>query len=95
MPTNLPEGWEYDKVFGEALKLKTPGQQDASLAQPSPTSGQAQLAMTVAAAPPAQIGVVPGLGLPQGATPAPMHLLAGVVLVLAGLTVLGVWRRRA
>ncbi len=51
--------------------------------------------MAVAAKPPAQIGTVTGLGLPQGATPAPMHFLAGVALVLLGLTVLGVWRRRA
>ena len=91
MPTNLPEGWDFDKVFGEALKLKTPDQQDASLAPPSPAMMQAQAMV----APPAQIGAMPALGLPQGATPAPMHILAGVALMLLGLTVLGVWRRRA
>ena len=96
MPTNLPAGWEYDKVFGEALKLKALDQQDAGMAQPSPTSGQTQLASVAAIAPPARIGAATGLGLPQGATPAPMHLLAGVALVLLGLTVLlGVRRRRA
>ena len=97
MPTNLPEGWEFDKVFGEALKLKAPDQQDVSSPQTNASSMSAEMEpmAMVAAKPPAQIGVVTGLGLPQGATPAPMHLLAGVALVLLGLTVLGVWRRRA
>ncbi len=78
LPLNLPAGWDYDKVFGE--QPATP-QEDAARGGFDLASAQA----------PVTIGGHRGLGLPQGATPAQLNLLLGVMLLLAGLWL---WRRR-
>ncbi|MDP6951807.1 MAG: marine proteobacterial sortase target protein, partial [Alphaproteobacteria bacterium] len=78
LPLNLPAGWDYDKVFGE--RSLTP-QEDAA-------RGGFDLASAEA---PAAIGSHRGIGLPQGATPAELNLLIGLMLILAGLWL---WRRR-
>jgi Ca-activated chloride channel family protein len=80
LPLNLPDGWDYEKVFGE----------------PSPAARKARLeaASLDADTTFAAIGGAAGLALPQGATPAALNLLAGLALLAAGLVVLR-RRRRA
>ena len=78
LPLNLPAGWDYDKVFGDAPE--------------APREEAARGGIALAAADtPVTIGSSRGLGLPQGATPAELNLLLGVMLLLAGLWL---WRRR-
>ncbi len=78
LPLNLPAGWDYDKVFGEAP------------AAPREEAARGGIELASAEAP-ATIGGHRGLGLPQGATPASLNLLLGLLLLLAGLWL---WRRR-
>ncbi len=83
-PHNLPEGWEYDKVFGgvpdNATRLdRKAGLMNAPAAiNPSPVS----------------IGAARGLALPKGATAAPLHLVLGAALLVLGLIALVLVRRR-
>jgi Ca-activated chloride channel family protein len=74
VPTNLPHGWDYEKVFGDASTLPQPGQQMRKI--------------NFAGSP------LDGLALPKTATPAMMHLLVGLSLTLAALTIHLLYRRR-
>ena len=58
MPTNLPHGWDYEKVFG--------GEQDGGTAQPRPAPSQLmrEVNFNGSATP------LDSLGLPRTATPA-------------------------
>jgi Ca-activated chloride channel family protein len=87
MPTNLPDGWEYDKVFGPAGERAKPLQRDA--AGPLPA--------TPVAAKFAQVQISPraGLGMPQGATSAPLQLRLAAAFLLLGLFALWLRRRLA
>ncbi len=86
VPLHLPKGWQYDKVFGDELKRSLPMQRDARMttpATPSPIMTQVR------------IGTTGGLGMPQGATASPLHLALGAGLIVLGLLVLALFRRRA
>jgi Ca-activated chloride channel family protein len=68
VPTNLPQGWDYEKVFGgDATTLPQPGQLMRKI----------------------NFGGTPldGLSLPKTATPAMLHLLIGLLLTVAALTI--------
>lgn len=74
MPTNLPEGWSYEKVFGDGSALPQPGQ----LMRKINFTGSP----------------LDSLSLPKTATPAAVHLLIGLSLTVAALTIHLMYRRR-
>lgn len=82
IPLNLPAGWDFDKVFG---------------ARPKPEFRQAGLLLPAAARAdtPAASKPVPveDVVLPQTATDAELRIIAGLLLLLAGLTVFACGRR--
>lgn len=79
VPTNLPHGWNYEKVFGPERN------NDTILPEP----GQLMRKITFTGTP------LDGLSLPKTATPAMVHLLTGLALTVAVLTIhLLYWRRR-
>jgi len=84
LPHNLPHGWDFDKVFGEAKRPlpATPREQDASLPQPTLASAEGTP------------GVGVGVALPQGATPATMQVLIGLLLLLLATLMFGLRRIR-
>ena len=84
VPHNLPEGWEYDKVFGGVPDNATRLDRKAGLMN-------APAAITPA---PVIIGAARGLALPKGATAAPLHLVLGAALLVLGLITLVLVRRR-
>ncbi len=84
VPHNLPEGWEYDKVFGGVPEDATRLDRKAGLMN-------APAAITPA---PVIIGAARGLALPKGATAAPLHLVLGAGLLVLGLITLVLVRRR-
>ncbi|MEQ8380378.1 marine proteobacterial sortase target protein [Parvibaculum sp.] len=81
MPVNLPDGWDYEKVFGE------PAMQRAKQASFG-TSG-AMLAM--AAAPAAEADASTGLALPQTATDAPALIHGGMLALLLAAMLSALW----
>lgn len=83
IPLNLPAGWDFDKVFG---------------ARPKPEFRQASLLLPAAARADAPAAAekpqpVEDVVLPQTATDAELRIVAGLLLLLAGLTVFGLSRR--
>ncbi len=75
IPLNLPQGWNYDKVFGEqGIAPKPSRERDAMLQQFK------HLAVAQAPAVAAATQVI----LPQTATPAQMFMLIGLLLAAAG-----------
>ena len=87
IPLNLPRGWDYDKVFGPAMKRER-----RAMARPT---------LFAAAAPAAQAPVKLAavrrnapVNLPQTATPAELYLLAGTAALGGGLALLVLARRR-
>ena len=88
VPLNLPEGWVFDKVFGEQ---PVPPQRDAAKRAALP-----MLAMAVSAAPEAEASAqdmaTAGIALPQGATDAPRLIQTGLLSLLLGLSLLMSWR---
>lgn len=86
MPVNLPEGWDYDKVFGEQA---VPPAQRAALQKSS-----AAYASYLAAPAPADAAAA-GLALPQTATGAPALIHSGILALLVGLALLALrWLQR-
>ncbi len=84
VPHNLPEGWEYDKVFGGVPDNATRLDRKASLMNAPAAIKQAA----------ASIGSARGLSLPKGATAAPLNLVLGAALLVLGLITLVLVRRR-
>ena len=95
VPTMLPDGWEFEKVYGDSLgqgrmyKAQANAPQYAALhaappPAPSPAAGEADLAPAA------------GMPLPQGALLVPLRLTAGLALIaLAALLAAGAaWRGR-
>jgi len=78
VPTNLPHGWVYEKVFGPE------GDGGTTLPQP----GQLMRKINFAGTP------LDGLALPETATPAMVHLMIGLSLTVAALTIHLLYRRR-
>ncbi|MEM8987440.1 MAG: marine proteobacterial sortase target protein [Pseudomonadota bacterium] len=84
VPVNLPDGWDFEKVFGEAAPAQMRRQRDAA----APDASFTALAMKAAPlAPPAQAA---GLPLPQGALGWTEGLIAGLALWLAAVLLLSV-----
>jgi len=79
VPTNLPHGWSYEKVFG--------AEDDGGTTLPQPGQLMRKINFTGTR--------LDGLSLPKTATPAMVHLLIGLSLAVAALTidVLYRWRR--
>ena len=88
VPLNLPEGWDFDKVFGEQADTRR-ADIDAM-----PKATLASLA-TNAAPTPAPKSEEPGLALPQGATDARLFILAGMILMLMAAALFALGRERA
>lgn len=85
LPVNLPEGWNYEKVFGP--------QQATAARHASRMPAGAQLAM--AAAPPPAAEATAGIALPQTATGAPSLIQSGTfLLMLAALLAAFRWLQR-
>jgi Ca-activated chloride channel family protein len=83
--TNLPQGWEYDKVFGGDSAGS-----GGSNAMPLPEPGKLMREINFTGTP------LDGLSLPKTATPGPLHLLIGALLLALAATSLGLgrWRGR-
>jgi Ca-activated chloride channel family protein len=83
VPLNLPAGWDFDKVFGETARVLE-RRADSSIPD------TLLMKLDVKAAPPGAVRPQDaGLVLPQGSTPAPLMLIAGVMLLmLAGAVLL-------
>ena len=73
MPVNLPEGWDYEKVFGPGAATHA---RHTGLA-----AGDAQMIAMAAAPPPAAEGSA-GIALPQTATDAPALIRTGILAIL-------------
>ena len=84
VPHNLPEGWEYDKVFGGVPENATRLDRKAGSMNAPATIQQAAVS----------IGAARGLALPKGATAAPLHLVLGAALLVLGLIALVLVRKR-
>jgi Ca-activated chloride channel family protein len=84
VPHNLPNGWEYDKVFGGVPDNATRGDRKAGLMN----------APAAVKSAPVVIAAARGLALPKGATAAPLHLVLGAALLVLGLIALVLVRRR-
>jgi Ca-activated chloride channel family protein len=80
MPTNLPQGWDYERVFGASGEGG-----GTTLPQPDQLMRRINFTGTP----------LDGLSLPKTATPAMLHLLFGLSLMVAALTIhlLYRWRR--
>ena len=78
VPTNLPHGWSYEKVFGAGDGGGTTLQQPDQLMRRINFTGTP----------------LDGLSLPKTATPAMVHLLIGLPLTVAALTIHLLYRRR-
>lgn len=99
LPLNLPDGWDFEKVFGEKPQQAIPeGQRKAALEQ---SEEQAMLvADRMAAAPTARAAsLIADAGsqvdLPQTATLADRHILIGLMLLafaLMAATTFSLWR---
>ncbi len=95
VPLMLPEGWDFEAVYGEA------GADRAAALQRLSASMQTRMAFAAAApapppAPQAGAGAGQGLALPGTASPARIALIAGLALLAMGLLALwwAVWSRR-
>ncbi|MDH3240340.1 MAG: marine proteobacterial sortase target protein [Alphaproteobacteria bacterium] len=103
LPHNLPNGWEYDKVFGKQLTTDPAliGPRKAMLDRARARFKKAEVA-ALAAPPAAAKAAKPGqpsasaqpLQLPQTASPAALSLMAGLAALLAGLGLLLMGRIR-
>jgi len=88
MPVNLPDGWEFDKVFGDsnAQPASAPAGNRASLAR----SLAKKVAALTMAAPSQEVAAEIASGhrekrrvvLPQTATPADRNIVLGVLFLL-------------
>ena len=84
MPVNLPEGWEFDKVFGESMPA--PVMQKAMRAAPTAMLASVQAPLADASQP-------QGLALPQTASDAPGLIRNGLFTLLAAFLLMLLWRR--
>lgn len=86
VPLELPEGWNFGKVFGGPAQLL----QKASLQQKDPVRAQ-QLAQLISSTPKssASSGAKPkGIMLPAGATPADLKIVMGLLILLMAFSAL-------
>ena len=90
VPLALPEGWDFDKVFGPDVAPTQPVDMRDANAGSSIQLASLAVADTQAALPSNQ--PKRGLTLPQGATPAELQMIVGGMLMLLSLALLA-WRR--
>ena len=76
VPLNLPDGWDFDKVFGERARVL---ERRADVAIPDSLLTKVDVNGAPSGAVRPQDA---GLVLPQGSTPAPLMLIVGVMLLL-------------
>jgi Ca-activated chloride channel family protein len=101
VPRNLPDGWVFEKVFGDVLKTRAASRVPALApdmgATPLPVAQEARLRQATdsvvhrsaaprAAAPAAAQGQP--VRLPAGSTAAPLHLLLGILMLLIAVILL-------
>ncbi len=85
VPHNLPQGWDFDKVFGSLILL--PGTPKPVDTQRADLDSNIQLAALSVAAAPSQVpSTAPGLNLPQGASDADRLILSGLLTLLLSLS---------
>lgn len=94
VPLNLPDGWNFEKVFGPDTTVI----QTRASVTPDAAPGASQAAspwqvLKVAAAPPAPAAAKAGVPLPAGSTPAPLLFLIGAALIGFGILLLVLIRR--
>ncbi|OCJ04974.1 marine proteobacterial sortase target protein [Rhizobium sp. AC44/96] len=103
VPLNLPEGWDFEKVYGEPAPAPILPSSTPDHAMAAPQQEFAQLAEArMAAAPTAKAaGLIAqrsaSVKLPQTATRADEQIMRGLTMLLLALTAasgLAVWRRR-
>lgn len=88
VPLNLPEGWDFDKVFGDSVPSRR-----ADLSSPQTQTVLAALQSRAAAptldTPPSEQGIV----LPQGSTDKWLLLIIGMLCMIGGLVMAALqWR---
>ncbi|MCB1509075.1 MAG: marine proteobacterial sortase target protein [Hyphomicrobiaceae bacterium] len=102
VPVNLPEGWDFEAVFGEQEAAPAPA--PTIRAGNAPAASQRFAMVTTAAAPAADAAAAtgtvatPGIVLPSTATPADRLMLMGILtMLLSGMLglLIVVWRRAA
>lgn len=86
VPLNLPNGWDFDKVFGEQQPTAKPtGQRDAQLIQTNTVVAEAAARYLAAAPSPAVASAMAkqtaGINLPQTATLADRDIWMGLMLL--------------
>ena len=89
VPLNLPDGWDFDKVFGNDSDPIPTDMRDAN-------AGLIQLASLAVAETPGDLPSAKpaaGIQLPQGATLAELQMILGGLMILSALGLL-IWRRR-
>lgn len=74
MPVNLPDGWDYEKVFG-------PDRAATAARHASRTPAGAQM-LAMASAPPPAAEAAAGIALPQTSTDAPSLIQTGILALL-------------
>ena len=86
MPVNLPDGWDYEKVFGaEAMPA----------AQRAAFKASAAPMLAMAAMPASADASSGGLALPQTSTDAATMITRGLlVIMLTALLAIGLWLQR-
>lgn len=104
VPLNLPAGWEFDKVFGDAEAMPAPTlQRDASTGSVMPVARMAALgasAKLIAAAPTQEAAAAIAaatpapVALPQTATLADLYLLIGFMLIFSAILAIVVARAK-
>ncbi len=103
LPLNLPEGWDFDKVYGETVPADLPAGEREALMQKNDAYAM-KIASAMAAAPTAKAASLVAqkaaeVDLPVGGTFADLQIMIGTILLalaslLAGLMVL-LHRRRS
>jgi Ca-activated chloride channel family protein len=89
VPTNLPDGWSHEAVFGRAKHAAAPGAAQYATARAAGGAGIAPAPMAMADQSLTQTSII----LPQTATAAELKLIAGVLTMLAAVLLL-VWQFR-
>jgi len=91
VPLNLPDGWDFEKVFGpDSATIQT---RASVTPDASPASSPWQV-LKVAAAPPSPSPAAKGgVTLPAGSTPAPLLFLLGALAIGLGILLLVLIRR--
>jgi Ca-activated chloride channel family protein len=98
VPLNLPAGWEFEKVFGEHAPTPAERRADATPIRLAQRDAYAAVTATRTARPAPQAYAAAqspnGVTLPKTATDAELRLWFGLLLLVASLILMWLWRRR-